>query len=200
LGRDLLDPAIPAGWDGPLSCSRLRTGLGHALLIVPLGFGPASPAPDPPRDVRTADCGESALRSRRSWHRAPSRRESAVPTAGAPADWSKNSLHDPAANRGPGSGTHFVGCAGISRPLPPDQRRPLRAGVSDAQSAVSGHRCLLPQVRPRLHDISDDSCCFLVERHGDHDRVAAPMRRTSSSPSTWRSNDPRGTRRLPTIA
>ena len=60
--------------------------------------GPALPVPDPPRDGQIADCGESAPQSRRSWHQTPSRPESAVPTAGAPAGWSKNSPHDEAVN------------------------------------------------------------------------------------------------------
>jgi hypothetical protein len=157
LDWDLLDPAN-SGLAGmshcllpPTNCDRSRS------TYRPSRLGPASPAPDPPPDGQTADCGESVPQSRRSWHQLPSRRESAVPTAGAPPGWSKNSPHDEAANQGPESGTHSVGCAGISRPPRPGQHRPLRAGVSAAQSVASVHRWSLPQAPPSLHDISDDS-------------------------------------------
>ena len=43
MDRDLLDPAIPAGWNEPKPCSCLPTAIGHALLIVVLGPGQFCP-------------------------------------------------------------------------------------------------------------------------------------------------------------
>ena len=136
--KDLLDSAkTSAGRNAPFMFPPISGGRSRPTnrLFRP---GPASPAPGPPRDGQTADCGESAPRSRRSWHRPPARRGSAVPTAGAPAGWSKDSPQDGAANQGPGSGTHSVGFAGISRP--PRPGRPGR--YEPANPPLNG-----PQVR-----------------------------------------------------
>ena len=109
-------------------------------------LGPASPAPGPPRDGQTVDCGESAPRSRRSWPRPLARRGSAVPTAGAPVGWPTGAPRDEAASQAPGSGTRSVGCAGISRPPRPGRRRPPQADAPASQAAASVPR----RSRPRF--------------------------------------------------
>ena len=147
-------------------------------------LGPASPAPGPPRDGQTVDCGESAPRSRRSWHRPPARRGSAVPTAGAPAGWSTVSAPDGATNQGPQSGTHSVDYAGISRPPRPGRLRPLRGGEFAVQSAVSVPRWLRPQILPPLHDIAGDSypVCLVEQAWRAAVEVSLILRRATSEP------------------
>jgi len=143
-----------AGWPECAAVSLPPTGGGRSDPTQrPSRLWPASLAPGPLRDGRTVDCGESAPRSRRSWHPPPAKRGFAVPTAGAPVGWSKDLAHDRAANQGPRSGTHSADCGGISRPPRPGRHRPLRGGVSAAQSAASVFRWLQTQVRPPLHDI-----------------------------------------------